>query len=151
MQWFLGKIGLAVIVLLGTVAILGYLYLPAKGLPAVKEGQVVRWQIGVIESLTGPAAYLGEQNKKGVETAKLVLERNNPNLKLDIWHEDSMYSGQGGISAYQKLRSAHKLDAVMTHASPVPYLCNRSLLPMGCYRLPLLLLPTVTVQKGICQ
>ncbi len=76
-------------------------------------------KIGVIESLSGFAAYYGEENKKGVEVALSEIAEKYPDLKFDVYHEDSLYTAKGGVDAYNNLKSRYGLDAVMTHASPV--------------------------------
>lgn len=107
---------LALIVLLWGIWCLGSVQ---ENNPKVKGEFIKTLNIGVIESLSGPAAFYGEQNKRGVEAARLVLEKNNQELGLELWHEDSSYTAAGGLSAYQKLRTEHSIDAVLTHASPV--------------------------------
>lgn len=76
-------------------------------------------RIGVIESLSGNAAYYGDANRKGVELAKSELQAKYPNLIAEVIHEDSQYTAQGGVAAYRKIKELQKIDAVITHASPV--------------------------------
>lgn len=80
-------------------------------------GDTIR--VGVIESLSGFAAYYGEENKKGVEIALSVIEEKYPHLDFVVYHEDSMYNARGGLDAYNNLKNRYGLDAVITHASPV--------------------------------
>ena len=77
------------------------------------------FRVGIIESLSGNAAYYGEPNLKGVEIAKEVIAEKYPWLKIEIVHEDSKYTAQGGVEAYRKLQDVQYIDAVITHASPV--------------------------------
>lgn len=119
MRVFSNKLWLVLVVFVVLVAF--GLYSRPVQQPELKteSQQKLVMQIGVVESLTGPAAFYGEQNRKGVEAAKAVLERRYPELELHVWHEDSQYTAQGGLSAYQKLKTEYGLDAVLTHASPV--------------------------------
>ncbi len=93
-------------------------------------------KIGVIESLSGNAAYYGEQNMKGVEIAKEEMQAKYPDFKIEVVHEDSQYTAQGGVAAYRKIKELQTIDAVITHASPVslavqPLANNNSILQMA--------------------
>ena len=76
-------------------------------------------KVGVMESLSGVAAYYGEENKKGVEVAMAEISKKYPDLKFEVYHEDSLYTAKGGVDAWNKLKNQHALDAVITHASAV--------------------------------
>ncbi|MBI4155386.1 ABC transporter substrate-binding protein [Candidatus Woesearchaeota archaeon] len=76
-------------------------------------------KVGVLLPLSGPAAYYGEQSKKGIEIANEEIIEHYPKLKLEFYYEDSLYTPKGGIDAYRKLMDFNKLDAVITAASPV--------------------------------
>lgn len=76
-------------------------------------------KIGAIESLTGVAAYTGNQTRKGIEVAEQVVKQKYPDLNFIVVHEDSFYTPKGGVDAYQKLRNVDAIDAVITHSSPV--------------------------------
>jgi branched-chain amino acid transport system substrate-binding protein len=84
---------------------------------APATGETIK--IGVIESLSGSAAYYGEENKKGVEVALDEIRSKYPNLDFQVYHEDSLYTAKGGVDAYTNLQARYDLDAVITHASPV--------------------------------
>ncbi len=81
------------------------------------DNKVIR--IGVISTLTGPASYYGKSTMMGAEVGKLVAESRFPNLKIELYHEDSLFSPKGGIDAYNKLRSINHIDAVITQASNI--------------------------------
>lgn len=84
-----------------------------------KNIEVQSIKIGVIEALSGTATYYGEQNRKGVEIALEEIKSKYPDIKWQVFHEDSFYTPKGGVDAYEKLHSIEKIDAVITHASPV--------------------------------
>ncbi len=93
-------------------------------------------RIGVIESLSGNAVYYGEQNMKGVEIAKEEMQAKYPEFNIEVVHEDSQYTAQGGVAAYRKIKELQKIDAVITHASPIslavqPLANNDSILQMA--------------------
>ena len=76
-------------------------------------------KVGVAESLTGVAAYYGEENRKGVEVALDEISKKYQDLNFEVYHEDSLYTAKGGVDAYQNMKNRHGLDAVITHASAV--------------------------------
>ncbi len=76
-------------------------------------------RVGVIESLSGPAAYYGEQNKKGIDLAIVKLKEKYPKVDFVAMHEDSKYNAKDGLNAYNKLKVDGGIDAVITHGSPV--------------------------------
>lgn len=71
--------------------------------------------IGTILPLSGPTAYYGEQAKKGIELAREELNKSN----IQVQYADSLYTPKGGVEAYQNLKATHKLNAIITLASPV--------------------------------
>ncbi len=77
------------------------------------------FSIGAIEALTGNASYYGVSTMKGVEIGKEEMSAKYPNLKFEVFHEDSLFTPKGGIDAYNKLRSSNAIDAVITMASNV--------------------------------
>ncbi len=99
-----------------TIAIVGGYFLLNKT-QNLSGNQPIK--IGSIESLSGVAAYYGEENKKGVEIALIEIAKKYNNLNLQIYHDDSLYSAKGGVDAYQNLKNRYGLHAVITHASPV--------------------------------
>lgn len=109
-----------VLALVVVVLVVAYVYKGRmQSVPATVSDTTKSFQIGVIEPLTGMVAYLGEQNKKGVDLAKEILEAELPETRVNLLHEDSLYTPKGGLDAYQKLRAGNKLDAIITFASPI--------------------------------
>lgn len=76
-------------------------------------------RIGVISSLTGPAAYYGQSTMKGTEVAKDKVKEKYPNLSITLFHEDSFFTPKGGIDAYNKLKASQNINALITMASNV--------------------------------
>ena len=74
-------------------------------------------KIGAILPLTGPIASAGEFAKQGVElaVANLVAEGK----KIEVIFEDNAYDSRVGLSAYNKLKTVDKVDAVVVFGSPV--------------------------------
>lgn len=103
-------------ILIILVVIVGGYFLLNKNKTLKEDGSI---RVGVIESLTGVAAYYGEENRKGVEIALKEIENKYPNLEFEVYHEDSMYTPKGGLDAYNNLKNRYGLDVVITHASPV--------------------------------
>ncbi len=77
--------------------------------------------IGAIYPLTGPAAHLGESNKRGASLAvKHFNENGGINGKvLQLIIEDSKSDPKTGVSAFQKLTSVNKVPAVLTTLTSV--------------------------------
>ncbi len=85
--------------------------------PASVPNEVFR--VGAVEALSGNASYYGELTRQGVEIAQEELLKEYPNLKLEVFHQDSFYTPKGGVEAYQSLRAQNMIDAVITHGSPI--------------------------------
>ena len=85
------------------------------------------YTIGAVETLTGNVAYIGVSTKQGLEIAKEEIALKYPDLKLNIVHEDSLFTPQGGINAYNKLKTSDHIDALVTQASNV----SIALLPLA--------------------
>ncbi|MDB5259252.1 MAG: Extracellular ligand-binding receptor [Candidatus Taylorbacteria bacterium] len=75
--------------------------------------------IGVISTLTGQASYIGESTMKGAELGKIKALNEHPNLPVNLFHEDSLFTPKGGIDAYNKLRQTKNISAVISMASNV--------------------------------
>lgn len=82
-----------------------------------KEEQALK--IGVILPLSGSASYYGGQAQKGLEIARSELEAKYPNLKFQVYYEDSQYVPAKGVDAYNKLRNVDNINAVIPLASHV--------------------------------
>lgn len=68
--------------------------------------------VGAILSLTGPAQYFGEETKKGMDLA-------NYDGAVNFIYEDSRSDATTAISAYNKLKSQDKIQAVVLLLSNV--------------------------------
>lgn len=64
------------------------------------------WKIGVITSLSGPIAPMGEAFKRGFE----LFQRENPNSPLEFLFEDHRYDGKAAVSAFRKLKDFNHVD-----------------------------------------
>jgi len=104
---------LGAVLAIGVIAVGGW-YLVNSSAPKVDA-----LTIGVIESLTGNAAYYGEETRKGVELAKKELQEKYGDVVVVTNHQDSFYTPKGGVDAYNAIRASGPVDAVITHASPI--------------------------------
>jgi ABC-type branched-subunit amino acid transport system substrate-binding protein len=78
-------------------------------------------KIGVISSMTGLVLggdNLGQGFTNGVLLAHEEYIANNPNKHIEIIAEDDGYDSKKGMSAYQKLTSINKIDALINLSSP---------------------------------
>ena len=75
--------------------------------------------IGVISTLSGKAAYIGESTMKGAEIGKEKALKEHPGLSITTYNEDSMFTPKGGIDAYNKLRAGNNINGLITMASNV--------------------------------
>ncbi len=69
-------------------------------------------RVSSILSLTGPAAFFGEETKNGMELA-------NTNKQIDIAYEDSASTPAQGISAFSKILIGNNKDLVIVSLSSV--------------------------------
>ena len=76
-------------------------------------------RIGIISTLTGNAAYYGQSTMRGAEVARAEMQAKYPNKKIILYHEDSLFTPKGGIDAYNKVKDADKVQAVMVQGSNV--------------------------------
>ncbi len=83
------------------------------------EGKTFR--IGVSQTLTGPAAYYGESNKRGVDLAKKEIDLKYPKINFEVYHEDNQYSPKVAVDNYRKLRFDKNIDAIITQPSPASF------------------------------
>ncbi len=99
--------GLVVIVVI--VAIIS-IRSPFKSYPVAVENRPL--QISAILSLTGPAAFFGEETKNGMDLA-------NASNAISINYEDSMSSPTGGASDFSKILTGQNKDLVVISLSSV--------------------------------
>jgi branched-chain amino acid transport system substrate-binding protein len=72
-------------------------------------------KIGVLLPLTGNSAFLGEEERKGVEAIKAQLERQHGKT-ITLIYEDSKNDATTGVNGFVKLWQVDKVDAVIvTH------------------------------------
>ncbi|NDE68130.1 hypothetical protein EB052_00825 [bacterium] len=103
------QIAIAVIVLILVFA--GYLSMKGK----TSNGLI----IGDISSLSGNTAYIGESTMRGVEIGKAKALIEHPGISLNVYHEDSALMPKVGIDAYNKLRDANHMNALIVMGSNV--------------------------------
>lgn len=103
---------IALILIVIVLIVLGY----ANKKVAVDDNTI---RIGVLASLSGNAAYYGNQTQKGIEVGEDWLRENYPNIRFEIFTEDNKFNPKAGIDAYNKLKVEKNIDAVIAHTSPV--------------------------------
>ena len=81
-----------------------------KQSPVSDQGQSLK--VSAILSLTGPAAFFGEETKNGMELA-------NESKQIDIAYEDSASTPAQGISAFSKILTGSNKDLVIVSLSSV--------------------------------
>lgn len=84
------------------------------GLPlslALSETKDV-YRIGVILPLTGDAATMGNYLKNGIDLAYKSLAPDEQK-HIQLFYEDSQLQANRAVSAYQKLRSVNRVNAIM--------------------------------------
>lgn len=75
--------------------------------------------IGVISSLSGNTAYIGESTMRGAEIGKAKALTEHPGMTLNMYHEDSALSPKVGIDAYNKLKASEHINALIVMGSNV--------------------------------
>lgn len=74
------------------------------------------YKVGVILPLSGKIASLGVYIKKGIDLAYQELNDDERN-KIKLYFEDDQFEARQTVSAYQKLKAQHNIDAVLTVGS----------------------------------
>ena len=97
------------------IVIWGVWFRGEKSAPITEGGRAIK--IGAILPLTGPIASAGEFAKQGVELA--VADLMAQGKKVEVIFEDNQYDSRVGLSAYNKLKTVDKVDAVVVFGSPV--------------------------------
>jgi branched-chain amino acid transport system substrate-binding protein len=105
--------GLVVIV----VVLIGIGLMATRAEETTQVGQKIT--IGVIETLSGPAAFYGTETQKGVDLAIDVLQEEYADYSFKVYHQDAEFTPKGAIDAYAALKQAHDLDVLLTQASTV--------------------------------
>ncbi len=93
-----------------------------------KKGTKV-YKIGAILPLTGPAAQIGEWQKKSIDLAidEINIKGGIKGKKLQLIYEDSKSDSKEGISAFNKLISVEKIPFSFTCLSSV----SNALIPIA--------------------
>ncbi|MBI5126492.1 MAG: ABC transporter substrate-binding protein [Candidatus Taylorbacteria bacterium] len=76
------------------------------------------FKVGLISILSGDYAVVGESFKNGVVLAQETYNKNNPNSQVSIVIEDDGFNGGKGVSAYRKIVSVDKVDALINASTP---------------------------------
>lgn len=87
------------------------------GLPSLVFAEVPQFRIGVIIPLSGQVASLGNYVKHGIDLAFNDLPPAD-RARFELVYEDDEFDPAKTITAYRKLNSVKKLDAVFVVASP---------------------------------
>lgn len=81
-----------------------------------RKQQTEAIRVGAILPLTGPAAFLGEEERKGLEAMRTLLEAEI-GRPVQILYEDSQNESKLAINAYSKLSQVDRVPAVIvTHS-----------------------------------
>jgi ABC-type branched-subunit amino acid transport system substrate-binding protein len=94
-----------------------FLIISLSLLPYSHSEEPTPFKLGVILPLSGNLAFFGNAH---LNSEKLFKEDNaNANKKLTIIYEDSGYDAKQAISAYRKLLSVDKVDAIYCFGGPM--------------------------------
>lgn len=74
-------------------------------------------KIGAILPLTGPASFIGEQHKSGINYAVDMINGNKSNKKINVIYEDDKGEAKNAISAFNKLTQTDGVNIVITAMS----------------------------------
>jgi branched-chain amino acid transport system substrate-binding protein len=87
------------------------------------------YKIGAILPLTGNLAYIGQEERKGFEMAKSIInEAGGINgRKLEILYGDSKGSAKEGVTVFNKFTEIDKLKLIISSTSPV----TNALIPLA--------------------
>ncbi len=75
------------------------------------------FKIGVILPQTGYSAFIGESVRKGMDLSLDIDVKANPDAKIKLVYEDSAGDIKQAVSAYHKLVSVDKVNAVVCVSS----------------------------------
>ncbi len=110
------KLGVLVILAL-VLIIISLSYIALTGYTTEDKKETIR--IGILLPLSGNAAYYGQASQRGIEIAREEITEKYPNMDIEVYYEDSLYTPKGGVDSYNKLIGVNKIDAVITAASQV--------------------------------
>ncbi len=83
---------------------------------STRNNQNEKLTVGFIAPLTGDLASFTEPIKRGVELAGKEINEN-AEFEMELHFEDGRCTGKDGLSAYQKLKTIHNIDAVIVMCS----------------------------------
>lgn len=106
------KIILGIVVLV--IIVMGAAYYNKNGNVSVPAGPT---KIGVIAGTTGQYAFVGVNFVKGLNMAVENWNKENPSKQVQVVIEDDSFDAKKGLSAYQKLVSVDKVDAIANMTS----------------------------------
>ena len=94
----------------------------ASGFQTVSAAEPKALKVGVLLSLSGPAAQMGDMHKKAVDIyAQILNERGikigKDTYRLELIYADDQFSPQGAVAAANKLIFSDKVQ-FLTHYSP---------------------------------
>ncbi len=81
----------------------------------VPPPEVTKVTVGAVLPLTGGASFLGEEERKGIEAMREVLQTDE--LAIEVVYADSANDASTGLSAFLKLTNVDQVaGAVITHS-----------------------------------
>jgi ABC-type branched-subunit amino acid transport system substrate-binding protein len=102
-----------ILVLVALAVIIVGVYVGTK-----KDPQVGGFNVGLISILSGDYAAVGENFRNGVVLASEEYNAMHPDAQVQLFIEDDGFSGGKGVSAYQKLVTVDKIDALINVSTP---------------------------------
>ena len=76
-------------------------------------------KLGLMLPLTGDYAAAGQNMQKGMMVALDQYKKDHPGVSITTFIEDDGYDTKKGVSAYKKLTSLDKVDAILMLSTPV--------------------------------
>lgn len=84
-------------------------------LPVEAQNQTKKFKLGVILPLSGDLAFFGKAHLNTAEMFKGAQEK----LEYEIVYEDSAYDVKKAVTAYKKLSTIDKVDAIFSFGGPM--------------------------------
>jgi len=76
------------------------------------------FNMGMISILSGDYAVVGENVRNGAILANEIYNKAHPDAKINLTVEDDGFTGGKGLSAFKKLTSIDKVDALINVSTP---------------------------------
>lgn len=83
-----------------------------------KTGSETGFKVGLISILSGEYAAVGQNYANGVILAHEEYNAAHPDAKIELTVEDDGFTGGKGVTAFQKLVSVNKIDALINVSTP---------------------------------